>query len=174
MQKTIITKLEISGGALELNNMHNRPDISQTLNSLKSAMTADKDQILEDEYEHHLTVELENTVSDETVEVAVPLISVTEEDDSEAVFCSETDSDVEEIEESQVLKAPKKDNDVFVLSKMIQEDGTVVNLEVAETRPNIGMSEEKIEGIVREEAKSILKTWIDNNMYHILKKRNQK
>ena len=144
-----------------------RPNINSTLNSLKSAMNAEEDQVLEEEYIEPLTAELESSVSDNAVEAAVYEVEHVQ-DDEDAVFSSED----EVLLKKTVKTEPSKPEKPFVLTRMIQDDGSVINLELEEDdRPNIGMSEEKIEGIVREEAKSILKTWIDNNMYNILKNR---
>jgi preprotein translocase subunit SecD len=151
--------------------MQARPNITQTLSSLKSAMTADKDQIIEEDYDEKINVELEASVSDEAVEVAADTLPV-HEDETEEVFSSEDhiDDAIQEVKSEPVVSNPGN-NDVFVLSKMIQEDGSVKNISVETPRPNVGMSDEKIEVIVREEAKSLLREWIDKNMYHILKKR---
>lgn len=150
--------------------MQERPDIKQTLNSLKQAMTSEDDQVLdeldehgdvwkggvnenlEDVYSAEKTISSQNEIEENIVE--------DEEEDAEAVFSSEDD-----IEEPIVNC---KNKEVFILNRMIKEDGTVVNLN--KKRPRVNISDEKIETIVREEAKSLLKDWIDKNMYSILKK----
>lgn len=148
--------------------MQERPNINNALSSLKSAMFADKDQVLEEDYGQNINVELENTVSDEAVEMAIEDTVCFDSDEAVEVYCS-NEEDVEI--KKQGVSPVKADEKVFVLSKMIQEDGSVINLQVEQPRPSIGISEEKIEGIVREEAKSLLKEWIENNMYNILKHR---
>lgn len=138
-----------------------RPNITQTLDSLKLAMNAEEDQILEEDYDEHLNVSLETSVSDEAVVSAVPEIAEQEEYlEADAVFSSEED----------VLKSapqPTPPTKIFVLSRMIQEDGTVLNLDVEDSRPNVSISEDKIETIVREAAKPLIIEWLNKHMHSI-------
>jgi hypothetical protein len=133
-----------------------RPNIDSTLDSLKSAMTAENDQILEDET---LTSPSETLISDEVVEEVF-----TKEvfDEGEEVFSSEDDNSVETEDEVAPLSG-----DVFVLTKMIQEDGTILNIDTPNARPEIpNISDEKIEGI----AKPIIFEWLERNIHRIVKK----
>lgn len=147
--------------------MQERPDIKQTLSSLKQAMTSEDDQILEELDEHGdvwkggVNESLKDVYSvEESSNAESDIEAEIDDEDAEAVFSSE--DDVEE----PVINCSNKE--VFILNRMIKEDGTVVNLN--KKRPNINISNEKIETIVREEAKNLLKDWIDKNMYSILKK----
>ncbi|MCV6599341.1 MAG: DUF2497 domain-containing protein [Alphaproteobacteria bacterium] len=147
--------------------MQERPDIKQTLSSLKQAMTSEDDQILEELDEHGdvwkggVNESLKDVYSvEESSSAESDIEEEIDDEGAEAVFSSE--DDVEE----PVINCSNKE--VFILNRMIKKDGTVVNLN--KKRPNINISNEKIETIVREEAKSLLKDWIDKNMYSILKK----
>ncbi|MCT4574640.1 MAG: DUF2497 domain-containing protein [Alphaproteobacteria bacterium] len=147
--------------------MQESPDIKQTLSSLKQAMTSEDDQILEELDEHGdvwkggVNESLKDVYSvEESSNAESDIEAEIDDEDAEAVFSSE--DDVEE----PVINCSNKE--VFILNRMIKEDGTVVNLN--KKRPNINISNEKIETIVREEAKNLLKDWIDKNMYSILKK----
>jgi len=150
-----------------------RPNIKQALSSLKDAMTAEHDLILDDDCYDDAT-KFKNSVSDEAVLESEDL------DFLEEVFSSE-DWDFklseEKEEDSAIESVFTKDtanDDVFVLTRMIQEDGTILNLDCKTDRPAINISDDKIEGIVREEVKPLIKDWLDKNMHSVFSKMRKK
>jgi len=154
-------KLKINGGALKLTNTDNRPDIKQTIISLREAMNADNDQILEEEFEGSIYPNYEEEYCDDEDE---------SDGDVEFVFSSD-DILYEEIYENNG-KSVNLD-DVFVLSKLIQDDGTILNLKVEQKtyeRPSIKISDDRIEEIIREEAKPIIRDWVSKNMPQLFRK----
>lgn len=152
--------------------MQNRPSIEHTLNSLKSAMNAEEDQILDEDYGQNtefVSSDFESEEKDISVAVKeiMPVEESNEEFHDEEVFSSE-----EEIVATIVKTENKIISKPFVLTRMIQKDGTVLNLEshIEEERPALSISEQKVDSIVREEAKSLIKDWLDRNMHKFLRK----